>query len=454
MTIKDEKLAATFEASLSEIEFNGIPIGLLLSNEICLRLITNTKPLTNKKLYIVLLQFLRHFFMFKSHNSLHAKRSIDGEYVLLTSIDVRNNYLGNITKLCTYLSSKYDVRVLHFKDHLGLEQFDFKNLISRTGNNWSYYKEWIFGFLPVASEILKRTVLNVSLGNLAVRLQFFVSTIVQTQRVVFARNFLVSNRPKYVITEFDKNTDAVTIITAARSIGVPTFSLLHGLITYLQPYWPLAAEYWFVWGSYFKEYLVQRGADSKRILISGAIQHEEPQDVSGNIKKTLIVLATNPINRELNANLTEIFCKMSLRHRLQVSENRFLVRIHPSEKLEDYKHFAEKYKGIEVDDGSKYTLEESLKQAKIVVTHNSAFAIDAVVYGARIIQLMKPTNDDFFTSYVDFFRLQRAMNEDELEELLLEETQNKKKVIMDSLFNFFGKVAVRQTIDQIEKKIG
>ncbi|MDH7578555.1 MAG: hypothetical protein QHH75_12260 [Bacillota bacterium] len=82
---------------------------------------------------------------------------------------------------------------------------------------------------------------------------------------------LLRVRPKAVILWNDGQPFERVVVLAARMGGIPSLAIQHGIFqrAWLANYWDSFADYFAVWGKYFKELYVAQGLDEGRVLVLG-----------------------------------------------------------------------------------------------------------------------------------------------------------------------------------------
>ena len=217
--------------------------------------------------------------------------------------------------------------------------------------------------------------------------------LIAAQRFAAYRAFLETLRPAAVLTEYDRNTFAAPLILAARSLGIQTFTLVHGMINGPFGYTPLVADRVFAWGNRGKDTLMEYGVDADRIEVAGhpaldranssAHRREILEGVGLPPDRPVVLLATNPINHDSRRRFAESFCG-ALHDNGDVS---LIVRLHPSEKPSFYEPLRAVFPRVIFLENSRWNLDESLAAADIVVCHNSGYALDAMVKRRPVVVL-------------------------------------------------------------------
>lgn len=203
------------------------------------------------------------------------------------------------------------------------------------------------------------------------------------RRFFSARNAWENKKPEYILTDFDRNTFNASMICAARSLGIPTFSMVHGSTIPPDNYIPVVADYLLVWGEFQKEQFVRFGHPAERIFISGNTRlNENPARVAseavlnklGLNKKRTVILINSNMNFDQRLNLVRDFLSA-----FNSSEINQLVKLHPREKKEEYSsHLSdEDLKCLLTSDS--INIDEARSIADVFVVHNSVMALELLL---------------------------------------------------------------------------
>ena len=450
------QILSEFEKDLNLICFEGMPLGVMLSNELCVQLLLNKDRLSLGDFPRVLLQALRASLLFSPGTSFVSGKSIPEKYALLTSISPNQNYLEQVKGISQILEEKWTIRYLVHKTDAKMLCTSADKIIKRKRATGKYCIKWFRSFrrivFPLWSTIQKR---KDHFGFVEL-INLFVSCMIQTQKAYYARDFLNMHRPQFILTEYDKNSEMVNVISAAKSLGIPTFSLLHGLVTHYEPYIPLLADRLFVWGDFFKSYLIKGGLTDEQIETTGAAHIYPIESDIAYLDREYLTLATNPFNTKLVNSMIVMLGKASNLLYNVYPKMKVMVRIHPSENIEDYRNLSIEFPNIFFDNGRKFMFEESIKVSRIILTLNSAYGIDGLMKGRKIIQLGKPEGTDFFTEMVDSFAIPRANTATELFEIIRDNWENKGDSNSDLVYKLckvMGGDAARLTAKKIQDNL-
>ena len=217
-------------------------------------------------------------------------------------------------------------------------------------------------------------------------IRFRHALLVASQRVLRFGALLDRARPTAVLVEYDRNTRGAALVLAARRRGIPTFTLLHGVINGPFGYTPIVADTVFCWGTIQRSQLIKLGTPEERIRIVGFERLEEdPEGEGTGVRKRLgipdgavvVVLATNPIEELDRQKLTRIFCESVSR----AAGIDGIVRLHPSETIDDYRKVANSFPGVRFTNNGDLSVEEVFELSDVIMVHSSGFGAEGMVKG-------------------------------------------------------------------------
>jgi hypothetical protein len=242
------------------------------------------------------------------------------------------------------------------------------------------YRDYVRQLKPVLARVARQ--FNLAAG-FCHRLRDAVLT--GTQQVAGFLEFLDRARPSAVVTEFDRHIIWAPLVLAARGLGIPTFSVVHGVIgEKCVGFYPLLADEVFCWGEMDRDKFLAAGLDPARAVVAGCPRLSRETGVSAAAARTkigldparpVVLLATDPIAVERRLRLAEVFC------RAVRDQDRFspVVRLHPVEKLPVYAELAARFPRVRFTTNETWTLDESLAAAEVVVVNCSGAGSDALV---------------------------------------------------------------------------
>ena len=207
--------------------------------------------------------------------------------------------------------------------------------------------------------------------------------LLASQRVAGCLQFLKRNRPSVILTEYDRNYLWSCLVLAARTMQIPTVTLVHGVME-RDPigFTPVLADLILAWGELDRDKLVAAGEPAGKVVIGGCprLTRDLPVTVAeGRARLGLdplgpvVMFATSPELRCLP--LVEMFCETVE----SMSSFAGVVRLHPSDRLETYKAITQRHPSVLFTRHSDATLDESLAAADVVVVRGSGVGSDALV---------------------------------------------------------------------------
>ncbi|NNF51519.1 MAG: hypothetical protein HKN59_03680 [Gammaproteobacteria bacterium] len=192
-------------------------------------------------------------------------------------------------------------------------------------------------------------------------------------------------RPRYLVMGSDANKLGRLFSMMARQSGIRTVVVQHGATVDPYGYVPLYADRAAVWGEISKAWYLQHGVPESQLVITGNPQLDAVR-VQSSIPAhsgSRLILATNPLSREVNERLLEAAGSVAREHGLSLK-----VRPHPSEDPTFYEQFIQREAAdAELCTGS---LDELIRPGDILVTCNSTIGIDALLRGALLVVIEVP----------------------------------------------------------------
>lgn len=207
------------------------------------------------------------------------------------------------------------------------------------------------------------------------KLQILSISSLQYRRYVVARQFIHDNYIRAVLTDFDRYPANVYWVLAARSLSIPTTSLVHGATNPIDHYLPVLADQLWVWGSYQQEQFRQYHGAELAIRIVGNPKVRSYQSKPLQNWHTA-GLGMTKLPREQRLKLIDIFLHGTS------SFSRRIIKIHPQEDIKDYQNYLDQ--GIEIICPKKNT-KDFLESIDVLCTRRSQLGSDALPYDMPII---------------------------------------------------------------------
>jgi hypothetical protein len=209
--------------------------------------------------------------------------------------------------------------------------------------------------------------------------------LVNSQHAIGSLELLERCRPAAIVTDYDRARLPSCLVLAARSLGIPTFSLQHGVLDeHAVGFVPVIADHMFCWGELHRRILIEAGTDPAKLAIGGCPRLTrdllaEPRTIRGRLRinpaDRVVMLGTSPIAPSQRRLLAAWFCEAVS----QLEGVSGIVRLHPSEDIAFYAEIARKYPQVTFLDNSRFSLDESFAASDVVVVQSSGLGSDALV---------------------------------------------------------------------------
>jgi hypothetical protein len=220
---------------------------------------------------------------------------------------------------------------------------------------------------------------------------FLAAIAVQTQRLMRCDAFLRQHRPSAILTDSDRNAHSSCLVLAARALGIPSITLVHGVVG-PYGYTPLLADIVCCWGAIQMQRFRDLGVESSRIKVAGCprlSRHISADRLAVRARLNIpadalvTVLATSPQAPSRARRTAEIYCRALDGIPSVVG----LVRLHPSEKVQEYSEVQGKHPRVRFLPSALWTADEALAAVDAVIVEHSGFGNDAVLNGKCTIVL-------------------------------------------------------------------
>ncbi len=392
------EMLLNLEASLNQQPFNGIPMGSTLAASLILDFWNGNARWSRGARWRQRLQRIQRFY--KPYGLPDADRSValhelprDG--ILVTWLRDDPRYNGMIQPLLNQLPDDGTVVLVRSR-----------GLFAQTGNKAATLLEappppdklaWQRMYrrmAPYWAKTLESYVRDHGLDPLSVPM-LRVRLLIQSQRVSGYRHLLEVLRPKAILTEFDRNIYSSCLVLAAKSLGIPTATLVHGTINPPYGYNPVLADRIFAWGELQRDQLLGLKTPPEKIRLTGfaRVQRPEPKDVAA-IKqaaglpsdKPVVLLATNPIEPKAHERLITTYCN-AFAGRKDVT---VVVRTHPAEGENAWEAYRDRFPFVYPFGRGDQSVEDSLAMTDVFVCNNTGMSMDALLHGVPVVLLDVP----------------------------------------------------------------
>ena len=225
--------------------------------------------------------------------------------------------------------------------------------------------------------------------------------MVASQRVLGCLEFLETHRPSAILTDYDRHTRWSCLVLAARKLGIPSLTLVHGVIP---PdafgFSPVLADHILCWGELGRATLLDAGEAPSSVTVAGCprLSRDLPS-ASLEVRRRLAIdhdgpvamFATTP--QGIRLELVDAFCRAIE----QLPGISGVVRLHPSEHLASYQAMIARHPMVSFVENGRASVDEALAATDIVVVRASGFGSDALVKRKPVVVLspdQQPTGHD------------------------------------------------------------
>jgi len=211
------------------------------------------------------------------------------------------------------------------------------------------------------------------------------------------KHIFESQRPRTVVAIPDRKTPARIAVALARRYGIPTLTVQPALINNHPRYGPLYADKAAVLDEFSREVFVERGGvAAERLVITGLprwdgvfeINREsavsEVQERLGlNSEDKFVVFATQPIP----PSYTQRMIQATMRATSRYPAMRLVIKLHPSESVENYEVLLEDLDGISCRPTvvADIDLHALLAASELLVTGFSNVALEAALLDKPVL---------------------------------------------------------------------
>jgi len=356
--------------------------------------------------YFIILNFVKNYL---STNFSHSIQQYD--YILLTFGEKRYQEISfpivekldpSKVLIIDYSNQRSNYPISY--NVLNFSKIPY-NLITACKEFWVRWKKLKKGLNDINLDF------NISYKKTFKILLILTNSIVWTIRSEYV---LSKVNPKSIFTEIDKKSKNAIFFQMARSMDIPSVTLVHGLMagdSYGISMWvPLIADKIIVWGKWMADFFISNGLPSSKIEIGG---YPRLDSKIKKIGKTYHSRVINPTQKGFTKNLVFLSSNQSeqknglqlfLETKKFLPEWTFIIRPHPQEKIDWYNENLFDM-NVMIHDPSQYSLQESLDFATIVVGSGSTSCFDAIILGKPVLLVT-----DSFGDYSKFPQLIDAIN--------------------------------------------
>jgi hypothetical protein len=387
------------EAELSNPEFFGIPLGATLNDCFVTAFVDGVADWRRRTKWLRRVLYQRHRIAPRVRRSTGAT-FLQGR-VLVTWSAPSHRLDGLLLPVLERLGAG-GCAVLHGRDGVaplvpaGIPHLPSREVMDFDVRTWrrEYDRCW-----PAWRQTIKDACVRYALPDGAFEL-LSLELMVASQRVFGSLKFLDTHKPSAILTEYDRNQLWSCLVLAARNLGIPSLTMVHGVI---EPdafgFSPVLADHILCWGQLDRERLINAGEAPSTVLVAGCprlnrdllsrslegrrrlgVEHDGP----------VAVLATSPESTRFD--LAEAFCRAIE----QLSGVSGVVRLHPSEDLVSYQAIIARHPAVSFVANTAASVDETLAATDVVVVRASGFGSDALVKRKPVVVLGRgqPTGHD------------------------------------------------------------
>ena len=247
--------------------------------------------------------------------------------------------------------------------------------------------------------------------------------MVASQNVLGCLGFLEAHQPSVILTEYDRNRLWSCLVLAARKLGIPSLTLVHGVIERdAFGFSPVLADQILCWGELDRAKLIDAGEAPSRVTVAGCprLNRDLPSPSLEGRRRLGIdhdgpvaMLATSPESNRFA--LADAFCTAIE----QLPGMSGVVRLHPSEDLTSYQTIIVSHPTVSFVENGRASSDEALAAADVVVVRASGFGSDALVKRKPVVVLspdQEPTGHDL--DLIELAGCPHAHDSDELAAVL------------------------------------
>lgn len=225
--------------------------------------------------------------------------------------------------------------------------------------------------------------------------------MIASQQVLGFLRFLDAHRPSVILTEYDRNRLWACLVLAARKVGIPSLTMVHGVIERdAFGFSPVLADRILCWGSLDRATLIDAGEPPSKLLVAGCprLTRDLPRP-SPEGRHRLGIDRDGPV-----AMLATSFehTRFAVVEAFSTAVERLpamsgFVRLHPSEDLADYEALIARHPTISFVENGRASMDDALAVTDVVVVRRSGTGSDALVKRKPVVVLSPdqvPTGHD------------------------------------------------------------
>ncbi len=410
------------EAALSEPLFFGIPLGATLNDHFVTAFVDGLGDWRRRTKWLRRLLYQRHRISPQVHRRTGA--TFDPGRVLVTWSIPSHRYDRLLLPVLERLDEG-ECAVLYGHDGVaqlvpaGIPHLPFREVKDFDARAWrrEYERCW-----PSWRRTIRDGCERYAFPEGAFEL-LSLELMVASQNVLGCLNFLEAHQPSVILTEYDRNRLWSCLVLAARKLGIPSLTLVHGVIERdAFGFSPVLADQILCWGELDRAKLIDAGEAPSRVTVAGCprLNWDLPSPSLEGRRRLGIdhdgpvaMLATSPESSRFA--LADAFCTAIE----QLPGMSGVVRLHPSEDLTSYQAMIVSHPTVSFVENGRASSDEALAAADVVVVRASGFGSDALVKRKPVVVLspeQNPTGHDL--DLIELAGCPHAHDSDELAAVL------------------------------------
>lgn len=219
--------------------------------------------------------------------------------------------------------------------------------------------------------------------------------LVQSQLVIQFDWLLRMRPPKVILTEYDRYGFTSVLVLLAKSMHIPTVTLVHSMVSTSYGFYPVLADKVCCWSTDQYNIFCSLGTPKEKLEITGCsrltrtlpVKSKElcaKLDVTEDAK--VILLASSAIGAADRRKFARVFSE-AIRKIPASYHVKGVIRLHPSEDSEFYQTERADYPNVRYLTNVDLSLDDTLSLADLVVSHNSGLGGDALAKRRPVIIL-------------------------------------------------------------------
>jgi hypothetical protein len=411
------------EAALSSPLFFGIPMGATLNDRFVTSFVDGQGDWGRRTKWLRRLLYRRHRIAPKVHRRTAATFA---QGRVLVTWSAPSHRLDRLLLPVLERLGEGECAVLHGQDGVarlvpaGIPHLPYREVMDFDARAWRREYERC---RPSWESTIRDACARYALPEGAFEL-LSLELMVASQQVLGCLGFLKVHTPSAILTEYDRNHLWSSLVLAARKVGVPSLTMVHGVIERdAFGFSPVLADHILCWGELDRAKLIDAGEAPSTVIVAGCPRlnrdlpspsHEVRRRLGIDHDRPVAMLATSPESSRFA--VAEAFCAAIE----QLPGMSGVVRLHPSEDLAAYQATIARHPTVSFLDNGSASSDDALAATDVVVVRASGFGSDALVKRKPVVVLspdQKPTGHDL--DLIELAGCPHAHDADELAAVLV-----------------------------------